>query len=67
MKTGKEGVGRSGSGLCPAARSGFCHLLIYGLLGLVLPSPWQFEELPLLHVLDRQLLLLTIVSDKSGS
>lgn len=68
MKTDKEGVGRSGSGLCPAARSGFCHLLISGLLdGLVLPSSWQFEELPLLRVLDRQLLLLTTVSDKSGS
>lgn len=68
METDKEGVGHSGSGLCPAARSGFCHLLIYGLLdGLVLPSSWQFEELPLLRVLDRQLLLLTILSDKSGS
>lgn len=75
MEIGEEGVGRSGSAHCPASRSRFCHLLISGHLdGLVLPSSWQFEELPLspamlplLLVLDRQLLLLTTVSDKSGS
>lgn len=42
MNMGKEGVGRSGSGHCPAASSGFCNLLISGLLD----GPSVFLSIP---------------------